>query len=67
MLASVAYPLVWATFHNVDLAPYWAYHPAYVGVVSVIPLLIAVALARRAGAAATSTRSPEAPGAAPPA
>jgi hypothetical protein len=49
VLASVAYPLVWATFHNVQFAPYWAYHAGYIGLVSAIPLLVAVALARRAG------------------
>jgi hypothetical protein len=48
-LASVAYPLVWATFHNLEFAPYWAYQAGYIWLVTVIPLLVAVALARRAG------------------
>jgi hypothetical protein len=48
-LASVAYPLVWATVHNVDFAPYWAYQAGYLWLVTIIPLLVAVALARRAG------------------
>jgi hypothetical protein len=49
VLASVAYPLVWATFHNVEFAPYWAYHAGYIGLVAAVPLLVAIALARRAG------------------
>jgi hypothetical protein len=49
VLASVAYPLVWATFHNVEFAPYWAYQGGYIWLVSAIPLLGAVALARRSG------------------
>jgi hypothetical protein len=49
VLASVAYPLVWATFHNVEFAPYWAYQGVYIWLVSAFPLLVAVALARRAG------------------
>ena len=48
-LASVAYPLVWATVHNVDFAPYWAYQAGYLWLATVIPLLVAVAFARRAG------------------
>jgi hypothetical protein len=49
VVASVAYPLVWATFHNVEFAPYWAYQAGYIWLATVVPLLIAVALARRAG------------------
>jgi hypothetical protein len=49
VLASVAYPLVWATTRNTDVAPYWAYQGTYMWLASAIPLLIAVALARRAG------------------
>jgi hypothetical protein len=48
-LASVAYPLVWATVHNVEFAPYWAYQGGYLWLATAIPLLVAVALARRAG------------------
>jgi hypothetical protein len=48
-LASVAYPLVWATVHNVEFAPYWAYQGGYLWLATAIPLLAAVALARRAG------------------
>ena len=49
MLASVAYPLVWATLHNIDFAPYWGYQGGYILLATIVPLLVAVALARRSG------------------
>jgi hypothetical protein len=49
-LASVGYPPVWATIHNVEFAPLLgACKGGYLSLVTAIPLLVAIALARRAG------------------
>jgi len=48
VLASVAYPLVWTLMHQ-DFTPWWAYDIEYRVGLSVLPLLLALALMRRAG------------------
>ncbi|HEY1277012.1 MAG TPA: hypothetical protein VGF25_19050 [Thermoleophilaceae bacterium] len=50
VLATVAYPLAWAALNNTDRAPYWAHQSLGVTLVlSVPPLLLALALMRRSG------------------
>ena len=66
VLASVAYPLVWTLMHQ-DFAPYsnlelrtpwWAYQMEYRLGLALLPLLLALALMRRAGRAAARTSAP---------
>jgi hypothetical protein len=61
VLGSVAYPLVWALIHTEGLSvPYWAYNGAYPLLLAAVPLLLALALTRRAGRASAALRSPAA-------
>ncbi len=50
VLASVAYPLVWTLMHQ-DFTPWWAHGVEYRLGLAILPLLLAVALMRRAGRA----------------
>ena len=50
VLASVAYPLVWALMRQ-DFTPWWGYQLQYRVGLALLPLLLALALMRRAGRA----------------
>jgi hypothetical protein len=57
VLASVAYPLVWVLIRTDPLpTPYWVYNGAYPLLLAAVPLLLAVALLRRAGRASAAAR-----------
>jgi hypothetical protein len=56
-LASVAYPLVWAVMRTELITiPYWLYNGQYPLLLACLPLLVALALMRRAGWAAAAAR-----------
>jgi hypothetical protein len=57
VLASVAYPLVWVAIRTEHLTvPYWAYNGAYPLLLTILPLLLALTLMRRAGRAKAALR-----------
>jgi hypothetical protein len=57
VLASVAYPLVWAVMRTeLVTIPYWLYNGQYPLLLACAPLLVALALMRRAGWAAAAAR-----------
>jgi hypothetical protein len=55
VLASLAYPLAWASFRGVPV-PYWGYSAPYYWAAAAVPFLLGLTLVRRAGRASAAAR-----------
>jgi hypothetical protein len=55
VLASVAYPLAWASVRGMPI-PYWGYEAPYYWAAAAVPFLLALTLVRRAGRASAAAR-----------